>query len=121
MRILRLSRVPGRSQTGVCRPVDVVVTWNRARPHEVTVSLQGEGYDTTRWVFDRELLAAGLTRPVGLGAVTVLPDLSPMHDGRRVELVLATAHTTVALPLPVAELHEFVETIAPDAPRDEAA
>jgi hypothetical protein len=121
MRILRLSHVPGRTRDGIGRPVDVVLTWNAARPHEVAVGLQGEGYDTDRWVFDGGLLAAGLTRPVGLGAVTVLPDLSPMHDGQRVVLVLATSLTTVALPLPVAELREFLEEIAPDTLQDDAA
>jgi hypothetical protein len=110
MKIRRFSRVPGRRH-GVEGPglVDVVFTWNPARPYEVSVALQGEGYAPRRWVFDRDLLVAGLTRAAGLGLVMVLPDLFSAQVRGRVELVLSAPDETVALPLETANLREFVQ------------
>jgi hypothetical protein len=107
MKIRRFSQVPGRRRDAV-GPVDVVFTWNPARPDEVAVVLQGEGYSPRRWVFDRELLVVGLSRAVGLGAVSVLPDLFSARPGRRVELVLSAPEQTVVLPLELPRLREFL-------------
>jgi hypothetical protein len=124
MKIRRFSQVPGRRR-GAEGPVDVVFIWNPARPHEVTATLQGEGYSSRRWVFDRELLVAGLTRAAGLGSVTVLPDLFsadafPAHR-RRVEVLLSAPEETVALPLEVAKLREFLAATAAGGSSSRAA
>jgi hypothetical protein len=43
-----------------------------------------------------------------LGTVSVLPDLFSARPGRRVELVLSAPEQTVALPLELPRLREFL-------------
>lgn len=111
MKIRRFSEVRGYRDGDVRHPVDVILTWNPARPHEITLMLQGDGYPAGRWVFSRDLLTAGLTGPAGLGAVAVLPDLAEQHGHRGVELVLSSDGARVALPFRVSELREFLDSV----------
>lgn len=45
-------------------------------PFAVSLILNSDGDHPVRWVFSRELLAEGLSRPAGEGDVTVWPEIS---------------------------------------------
>ncbi|WP_414936267.1 SsgA family sporulation/cell division regulator [Amycolatopsis sp. cmx-11-51] len=57
-------------------PVLSRLSFHVAEPYAVTVSFRTERGRWVEWTFARELLAAGLTDPAGLGDVRVRPDLS---------------------------------------------
>ncbi|GEL19318.1 SsgA family sporulation/cell division regulator [Pseudonocardia asaccharolytica] len=82
-------------------PMQVILTWRPTRPHEITLAA-----GRTSWVFARDLLAAGLDAPAGLGDVSILPDLAAEEE--RVELVLSAPSGRMALPLPVDALRTLL-------------
>ncbi|MFC5992907.1 SsgA family sporulation/cell division regulator [Pseudonocardia hispaniensis] len=96
-------------------PVQVILTWRPTRPHEVTLTAPGAAPGAA-WVFARDLLAAGLDAPAGLGDVSVLPDLAAEEE--RVELVLSSPSGRMALPLPVAVLRSFLAATWDIVPAD---
>lgn len=57
-------------------PVLSRLSFHIAEPYAVTVAFRTERGRWVEWTFARELLAAGLTDPAGLGDVRVRPDLS---------------------------------------------
>ncbi|AUI64918.1 SsgA family sporulation/cell division regulator [Amycolatopsis umgeniensis] len=57
-------------------PVLSRLSFHVAEPYAVTVAFRTERGRWVEWTFARELLAAGLTDPAGLGDVRVRPDLS---------------------------------------------
>lgn len=57
-------------------PVLSRLSFHAAEPYAVTVAFRTERGRWVEWTFARELLAAGLTDPAGLGDVRVRPDLS---------------------------------------------
>jgi Streptomyces sporulation and cell division protein, SsgA len=120
VKIRRFSQLPGRRR-GAQGPVDLTFMWNPARPHEVVAALQGEGYPSRRWAFDRELLVVGTTRATGLGSVSVLPDLFSARPRPWVELVLAAADETVVVPLELVKVSEFLAATSPSAGSSPAA
>lgn len=71
---------PGRSGLRV----KVELFWSSWHPYAVTLSFAVRS-GRVDWIVSRDLLAAGLDGPVGVGDVAVLPDF---RDRRRVELIL---------------------------------
>ncbi|WP_410658466.1 SsgA family sporulation/cell division regulator [Amycolatopsis sp. lyj-112] len=57
-------------------PVLSRLSYHADEPFAVTVAFRTERGRWVEWTFARELLAAGLTDPAGLGDVRVRPDLS---------------------------------------------
>lgn len=57
-------------------PVLSRLSFHVTEPYAVTVAFRTERGRWVEWTFARELLAAGLTDPAGLGDVRVRPDLS---------------------------------------------
>lgn len=63
---------------------EVGLSWSAEDPYAVSMVFSPAS-GPVHWVVSRELLAAGLEGPAGLGDVAVLPAL---HDDSRVELIL---------------------------------
>ncbi|WP_051580929.1 SsgA family sporulation/cell division regulator [Pseudonocardia acaciae] len=90
------------------RPVDsdelvrMTMTWSRREPFEVWLGFPDAD---VHWVVARELLAAGLAGPAGLGDVALLRDLA---DPRLLELILSSPDGVLGLRLPAAELADFL-------------
>ena len=93
--------VPGEASV----PVPVVLHYGSADPYAVQATFRtgGQGVD---WVFARELIAAGVNRPVGQGDVRVWPSSDP--DDEVVYLALSSPDGKALLEAPAGVLRDFV-------------
>lgn len=95
-------------------PVSVTLSWSAEDPFAVGLVFTHRS-GPVRWVVSRELLAAGLKGPAGLGEVSVRPALGA---GCRIEVVLSSprararftvARTALAAFLTETTKHEVVD------------
>ncbi|MEV5439261.1 SsgA family sporulation/cell division regulator [Streptomyces sp. NPDC052682] len=68
-------------------PVLAHLSYDAADPFAVTVVFSHDGRVLARWQLDREMLAHGLTRPVGIGDVRLRPESRGMWQELRMELL----------------------------------
>lgn len=116
MRSLIIPRVRN-SVAGSARPLqDITLTWSATRPHEIAMTVSAHGVlggPGIRWVIGRDLLAAGIDHPVGLGDVALLPDLATAdqrdREDRHVEMVLSVDGRSCALKIPVEPLRILID------------
>nr|WP_240982735.1 SsgA family sporulation/cell division regulator [Streptomyces sp. S3(2020)] len=66
-------------------PVLAHLDYDASDPFAVTVAFSHEGRVLARWRLDREMLAEGLTGPVGLGDVRLRPESSGTGKELRME------------------------------------
>lgn len=93
--------------------VDIDLYWSDRNPFTVSILF---GEDLPDWIVSRDLLATGLDRAVGLGDVSVLPDLSVDSDDTCVELVLSTPSGRAALLIDRVDLDSFLTRTFRDVP-----
>jgi hypothetical protein len=87
-------------------PVRGLLRWTSTDPHTVALVFRpGAGSEVT-WLVGRDLLAAGVAGPAGLGDVSILPDL---HSSAHRELVLSSPSGRRAFRFPVAALVAFLD------------
>jgi hypothetical protein len=86
--------------------LDVELAWDPADPLCVVLTLAGPRQSVV-WLVGRDLLAAGLDGPAGLGDVAVVPD--PWYPAT-VELVLDPGTDRLALLIDRRDLTLFLET-----------
>ncbi|MFI6206417.1 SsgA family sporulation/cell division regulator [Streptomyces sp. NPDC051041] len=67
-------------------PVLAHLSYDAADPFAVTVVFSHDGRVLARWRLDREMLAAGLARPVGVGDVRLRPVSQGVWGELRIEL-----------------------------------
>lgn len=89
---------------GWAEQVTVTLSWSSDAPYAVGLIFPGEL--EVCWLVARDLLAAGLLGPSGLGDVSVFPDL---YDPGFVELVLSSPDGSVGLRMPVHRLATFLD------------
>lgn len=94
--------VPGETSV----PVPVSLRYDSNDPYAVAATFRtgGQGVD---WVFARELLAAGVNRPVGQGDVRVWPGSTP-EDDEVVYIALSSPDGRALLEAPARQLRDFV-------------
>jgi hypothetical protein len=68
-------------------PVLAHLSYDPADPFAVTVVFSHDGRVLARWQLDRQMLAEGLTRPVGLGDVRLRPESRGLWQELRMELL----------------------------------
>ncbi|PPS89643.1 SsgA family sporulation/cell division regulator [Streptomyces sp. MH60] len=68
-------------------PVLAHFGYDAADPFALTVVFSHDGRVLARWALDREMVAEGLTRPVGVGDVRLRPESREMWDELRIELL----------------------------------
>ncbi|BET52246.1 SsgA family sporulation/cell division regulator [Kitasatospora aureofaciens] len=68
-------------------PVLAHLAYDAADPFALTVLFSHDGRVLARWTLDREMVAEGLTRPVGVGDVRLRPESRGMWDELRIELL----------------------------------
>ncbi|OMI90634.1 SsgA family sporulation/cell division regulator [Streptomyces sp. M1013] len=68
-------------------PVLAHLGYEAADPFALTVVFSHDGRVLARWALDREMVAEGLTRPVGVGDVRLRPESRGMWDELRIELL----------------------------------
>ncbi|MER6330919.1 SsgA family sporulation/cell division regulator [Streptomyces sp. NPDC014983] len=68
-------------------PVFVHLGYDAADPYAVTAVFAHDGHVLARWRLDREMLAEGLTRPVGVGDVRLRPADTGMWHELRLEFL----------------------------------
>ncbi|MGC0380726.1 SsgA family sporulation/cell division regulator [Streptomyces sp. SAI-129] len=68
-------------------PVLAHLGYESADPFALTVVFSHDGRVLARWALDREMVAEGLTRPVGVGDVRLRPESRGMWDELRIELL----------------------------------
>src|SRR4051794_41686343 len=97
--------VPGEASV----PVPVVLQYDSVDPYAVQATFRtgGQGVDL---VFARELIAAGVNRPVGRGDVRVWPSNHPDDEGGY--LALSSPDREGLLAAPAAVLRDFVARAA---------
>ena len=86
-RMASLTVLGEKTPTGRYPRIVARFSWFASRPFEVGIVFLHPRQGPVTWVVSRDLLAAGLDGPAGLGDVMVFPDLL---DHRRVELVIAS-------------------------------
>lgn len=87
--------------------VPIVLTWAPRNPLVVTLSFPNAYGGPVCWHVGRELLAAGLLGPAGLGDVTLLPDLV---SAARLELILSSPTGRIGFRVPRATLVAFLKS-----------
>ncbi|MEU4985447.1 SsgA family sporulation/cell division regulator [Streptomyces sp. NPDC021969] len=68
-------------------PVFAHLAYDAADPFALTAVFSHDGRVLARWTLDREMVAEGLTRPVGVGDVRLRPESRGMWDELRIELL----------------------------------
>ncbi len=68
-------------------PVLAHLGYDAADPFALTVVFSHDGRVLARWTLDRQMVADGLTRPVGIGDVRLRPESHGMWDELRIELL----------------------------------
>jgi sporulation and cell division protein SsgA len=66
--------------------IKTILSWSADDPYAITISLTTKRL-ARDWLVSRDLLLAALNGPVGLGDVSVFPDI---RDDRRLELVISS-------------------------------
>jgi hypothetical protein len=94
--------VPG----GACLPVSAAFRYDPADPYAVHVDFRTGGDDIVEWTFARQLLADGVTHPVGEGDVQVWP--SGDDEVQAVCLSLSSPSGSALFDMPLAGLVEFL-------------
>ncbi|MFE9775206.1 SsgA family sporulation/cell division regulator [Streptomyces sp. NPDC005931] len=76
-------------QAGVAErfPVLAHLSYDPADPFAVTFVFSHDGRVLARWQLDREMVADGLTRPVGIGDVRLRPESRGMWEELRMEFL----------------------------------
>lgn len=92
-------------------PVRGVLRWISTDPHTVALVFQPGGAAAITWLIGRDLLAAGVAGPAGLGDVSILPDL---HSGAHRELVLSSPSGRRGFRFPVAAVVAFLDRTRTD-------
>ncbi|CAM5248696.1 SsgA family sporulation/cell division regulator OS=Streptomyces tendae OX=1932 GN=GUR47_36000 PE=3 SV=1 [Streptomyces tendae] len=68
-------------------PVLAHLGYEAADPFALTMVFSHDGRVLARWALDREMVAEGLTRAVGVGDVRLRPESRGMWDELRIELL----------------------------------
>ncbi|ANN22364.1 SsgA family sporulation/cell division regulator [Amycolatopsis orientalis] len=89
-------------------PVLSRLSFHVDEPYAVTVSFRTERGRWVEWTFARELLAAGLTDPAGLGDVRVRPDLS--EDEAMLTLEIESPDGYASFELEREDVESFLES-----------
>ncbi|MYV54609.1 SsgA family sporulation/cell division regulator [Streptomyces sp. SID3212] len=89
------------------QPVATVLGYDAADPFAVHATFHIGGGETVEWVFPRDLLAEGLSRPTGTGDVRVYPSRS--HGRDVVCVVLASPEGEALLEAPKGALGAFLD------------
>jgi hypothetical protein len=87
-------------------PVRGLLRWISTDPHTVALVFRPGGATEITWLIGRDLLAAGVHGPAGLGDVSILPDL---HSGAHRELVLSSPSGRRGFRFPVAAVVAFLD------------
>ncbi|RZS89459.1 sporulation and cell division protein SsgA [Motilibacter rhizosphaerae] len=98
--------VPGETSL----PVPVSLAYDSSDPYAVSARFR-TGAHGVDWVFARELLSAGVNRPVGQGDVRVWPGAGP-DDDEVVYIALSSPDGRALLEAPARELRDFVARTA---------
>lgn len=106
--LLRFEVLDEATRPAGCDPIRVrgLWRWISTDPHTVAMAFHPGTRAEVTWLVGRDLLAAGVRGPVGLGDVSVLPDL---RSGAHRELVLSTPSGHRGLRFAVAALVVFLE------------
>lgn len=99
-------------------PVRVALRWISTDPHAIAVRIATGRRLWVPWLIGRDLLAAGLNGPAGLGDVMVLPDLD--DAGSRV-LVLTSPSGCACLRFAAADVAAFLARTHLPTPTSAAA
>lgn len=91
---------------GSSLPLPAELLYGTADPYAVRLSLGSSTGPPVTWVFARELLDEGTRRPVGPGAVLVVPRYC--HPPRSVRVVLSDDIGAALVELPAAEVAAFL-------------
>ncbi len=89
---------------GSIEPMNVDLHYRTDDPHAVTLRFHTSEQEST-WLVGRELLAAGLLAPSGIGDVRLRP-----HRGDTLVLELFTEDSHAVFHLSADELHRFLES-----------
>ncbi|MFC7016582.1 SsgA family sporulation/cell division regulator [Streptomyces viridiviolaceus] len=68
-------------------PVMAHLSYDAADPFALTMVFSHDGRVLARWALDREMVGAGLTRPVGVGDVRLRPESRGMWDELCIEFL----------------------------------
>lgn len=68
-------------------PVFAHLEYDAADPFALTVVFSHDGHVLARWALDREMVAEGLRRPVGIGDVRLRPESRGSLDELRMEFL----------------------------------
>lgn len=109
---MQANQVRGTTGTGRHVVIDVALCWRETDPLVIRMMACQRGCDVVVWDLDRDMLAQGLDMPVGIGDISIMPDLS-RRDGLAVELVFALVGRGVgynlSLPLLTAPLRRYLD------------
>ncbi|NYI08180.1 SsgA family sporulation/cell division regulator [Allostreptomyces psammosilenae] len=94
--------------------VTVRFHYDPRRPYGIDALFHADGDTPIRWSFARELLAEGLTRPVGLGDIQIWPSRS--HGRGVVFIALRSADGTALLEAPHGPLAAFAAEVEAAVP-----
>jgi Streptomyces sporulation and cell division protein, SsgA len=87
-------------------PLEVELRYDTTDPFAVHALFEPETSEPVSWIFSRELLARGLTEPVGQGDVRIEP---AVFDSKRTCLVLVSPSGKARLELSAAEITAFLD------------
>ncbi|MZE70479.1 SsgA family sporulation/cell division regulator [Streptomyces sp. SID5789] len=94
-------------------PVTVAFRYDAADPYAVRMAVHTEEAPPVEWVFARELLIEGLSRPAGLADVQVWPvprRRRHLEAGRgAVNIRVSSQHGTTVLTVQATSLHAFLD------------
>ncbi|POX46725.1 SsgA family sporulation/cell division regulator [Streptomyces sp. Ru72] len=87
-------------------PLPAELRYDPTDPYAVCLALGGASTGTVDWVFARDLLSEGLSRPAGVGDVLVIP----RHEGHRhsVRIVVRSTAGAAALDLAASAVTAFL-------------
>jgi Streptomyces sporulation and cell division protein, SsgA len=106
--LMRFELVDETTLPAGCAPVTVrgLLRWTSTDPHTVALVFRPGTPAEVTWLVGRDLLAAGVRGPAGLGDVSVLPDL---RSGTHRELVLSSPQGRRGFRFPVAPVVAFLD------------
>lgn len=87
-------------------PLCMGLRYEAADPYAVRAAFHIDGDNTVEWLFARELLAEGLHRPTGSGAVRVWPARG--HERHTVRIALLSPAGEALFEAPVAAVESFL-------------
>ncbi|OLS99357.1 hypothetical protein BJF90_39290 [Pseudonocardia sp. CNS-004] len=106
--LVRFEVLDAATRPAGCGPIAVrgLWRWLSTDPHTVAMAFHPGTRAEVTWLVGRDLLAAGVHGPVGLGDVSVLPDVD---SAAYRELVLSSSDGRRGLRFPVAALVAFLD------------